>query len=122
MARRPRPLRGTSLTARVMNLACRRKAERLGIDEYSVARLCHDAGLHHSIISRAVAPSPKKGPTRETVMKLAETLEVALDGALEDSFWNAFGYASPRQMAAAQSHVDQAERRESEESQAGDGA
>ena len=114
MARKPQPLKGDSLTARIINLTCHHKAKRLGIEEYTIAQLSHDSRLNHSIILRAVAAHPKEGPTRETVKRLADALEVALDSELEDHFWNAFGYASPRQLAAAQSYVEQVEQQEKE--------
>ena len=112
MARKPQPLKGGRLTARVLNLACRHLAEHLGITEYTTAQLSHDSGINHSVILRAAqfeSQGEKMGPTIQTVKKLADTLKVELDPDLEDSFYNAFGYASPRQLAAARTYVEQQE-------------
>lgn len=126
------------MTARILNLACRHLAAHLGIAEYTTAQLSHDSGINHSVILRAAmfeVPGEgteaqagsatgedlqgerkkgerhreKTGPTIQTVRKLATTLKVELDPSLEDSFYNAFGYASPRQLAAAQTYVEQKE-------------
>ena len=105
MTRKPKPLEGRSLTARIINLAYRFKAQRLGIEEYTLKQLARDSGLSHSVI----AEHTRKGPTIETVKKLAETLEVALNSVLEDRFYNAFGYASPRQTTSVKSYVEQKE-------------
>jgi transcriptional regulator with XRE-family HTH domain len=107
MARKPKPIGGHTLTARIINLACRFKAQRLGVEEYSLAQLERDSGLNHSVILRAVQERTRKGPTLETVKKLAEALEVSLDRELEDRFFNAFGYASPSQVASVRSYVEQ---------------
>jgi len=112
MARKPKPLGGPTLTARMINLACLFKAQRLGQQEYTLVQLEQDSGLSHSVIHRAAAENPRRGPTIQTVRKLAETLEVALDRELEDRFYNAFGYSSPRQEAEVQAYV---ERKEAEE-------
>jgi len=109
VARKSKQLGGHSLTARIIVLASRLKAQRLGVEEYSLAQLERDSGLNHSVILRAVKEDTPKGPTLETVRRLAETLEVSLDGELEDRFYNAFNYASPRQLAAVKSYVEQHE-------------
>lgn len=96
------------MTARIINLACHYKAQRLGIEDYTLAQLERESGLNHSVIRRAVQEHPK-GPTLETVKRLAETLGVAQDSELEDRFYNAFGYASPGQLAAVQPYVEQRE-------------
>jgi Mn-dependent DtxR family transcriptional regulator len=62
----------------------------------------------------AAAEHPRKGPTIETVERLAAILEVSLDRELEDRFYNAFGYASPRQLAAVKSYLEQKEVEEDE--------
>src|SRR2546423_434889 len=110
MARTPKPLGGHTLTARIIQLACRLKAQREGISEYTLKLLELESGLNHSVILRAV----KEGgdPTLETVQKLAQALEVASDPELEDRFYNAFRYASPRQLAAVEPYVEQQEAQE----------
>lgn len=97
------------MTARIINLACRHKAQRSGIGEYTLAQLERDSGLNHSVILRAVQEQTRNGPTHTTVQRLAEALEVSLDRELEDRFYNAFGYASPRQLAAVEPYVEQQE-------------
>src|SRR5216684_86398 len=109
MARKPKPIGGHTLTARIITLACRYKAQRLGIEEYTLAQLERDSGLNHSVILRAVQEQTRKGPTLETVKRLAEALEVSLDSGLEDRFYNAFNYASPGQLAAVKSYLEQKE-------------
>ena len=109
MARKPKQLGGRSLTARIIVLASRLKAQRLGIAEYTLAQLERDSGLNHSVILRAVKENAPKGPTLETVKRLTEALEVTLDSELEDRFYNAFNYASPRQLAEVKPYVEQKE-------------
>jgi transcriptional regulator with XRE-family HTH domain len=109
MARRAKQVGGTTLTARIIILACRAKAQRLRIEEYSLSQLERESGLNHSVIHRAVQERTRKGPTLETVKRLADTLEVSLDGELEDRFFNAFGYASPRQLAAVKPYIERQE-------------
>ena len=109
MARRPKPIGGHTLTARIITLACRYKAQRLGIEEYTLAQLERDSGLNHSVILRAVQEQTRKGPTWETVKRLAETLEVARDSELEERFYNAFNYASPGQHDAVEPYLEQKE-------------
>ena len=95
------------MTARIIQLACKFKAQRDGLQEYTLKQLEEKSKLNHSVILRAV--KEKGNPTLETVQTLATALEVALDPELEDRFYNAFHYASPRQLAAAASYVEQQE-------------
>ena len=109
MGRKPGRIGGETLTARILNLACRLKAQRLGIAEYTLPQLAQDSKINHTVIIRAVGDNPRRGPTLTTVKKLAETLEVSVDSELEDRFYNAFGYASPRQLAEIQPYVEHKE-------------
>jgi hypothetical protein len=103
-------MRRHTVTARIIEIACRLKAKRLGIDDYTIPQLEHDSKLNHSVIIRATQLDQKRGPTLETVKRLAQTLEVALDRELEDKFYNAFGYASPGQLRDVEPYVEQNER------------
>ena len=58
MARKPKQLGGHTLTARIINLACRFKAERLGLAEYTLVQLERESGLNHSVILRATREDP----------------------------------------------------------------
>ena len=98
------------MTARIIQLACRHKARLEGLQEFTLKDLELKSELNHSVILRAVAEGGK--PTLETVQKLANALNVAADPELEDRFYNAFHYASPRQLAAVKPYVEQQEAEE----------
>ena len=111
MARKPKPLGRETLAASVMDLGLHHKAVRVGVQEYSVADLARESGLNHSIIFRALKyqaqsdeNGAKKQPTLPTVKRMAQTLELATDPGLETLFYNAFGYASPAQIANVEAY------------------
>jgi len=111
--RKPRSIRGDTLASRVLDIAFRHKAQRLGIEKYSMARLERESGLAHSMIARAAAYDPEKKmgtqPKVETVERMATTLEVDADPELEDAFYNGFNHASPRQRTHVRTYVEQRE-------------
>jgi transcriptional regulator with XRE-family HTH domain len=110
MGRKPRSIKGETLPSRILDVAFRHKARRLGVEEYSIAQLERDSLLHHSVIARAAEYDPESGkgsqPTLKTVRKLAETLEVSTNPEFEDTFYNAFLYASPRQLSQVRHYVE----------------
>ncbi len=112
MARKPKPLGRKTLASTIVALALRHKAALLGVPEYTVADLERDSGMNHSVIWRAVNFDIRLGearhqPTLQTVQKLAMTLAIETDPLLENNFYNAFGYASPHQVASVEAYVAQ---------------
>lgn len=115
MARKPRPLGRMTLASTIVELALRHKAGITGVPDYTVADLARDSGLNHSVIWRAVnfdirSEEAKHQPTLQTVQKLARTLGIQVDPLLENNFYNAFGYASPHQVASVEAYVSQKEK------------
>ena len=108
--RKARSIRGETLASKILDIAFRHKASRLGIGTYSMAQLERDSGLHHSMIARAAEYDPEhnKGsqPKIETVRKMAAALEVSTSPDLEDAFYNAFDHASPRQRGRVRQYVE----------------
>ncbi|MHB8596762.1 MAG: hypothetical protein ACYDER_08125 [Ktedonobacteraceae bacterium] len=113
MARKPKPLGRDTLAASVMDLALQHKAARLGVREYSIADLGRESEINHSVIFRAIKyqvlstadeNGAKKQPQLLTVKRMAQTLELALAPELETLFYNAFGYASPAQIAQVEAY------------------
>ena len=112
MARKSRSLGRMTLASTIMELALRHKASMMNLTEYTVADLERETNLNHSVIWRAVdfdirREDVKHQPKLETVKKLARTLGIETDPVLENSFYNAFGYASPRQIATVETYVTQ---------------
>lgn len=100
------------MASTIVSLALRHKAASLGVPEYTVADLERDSGLNHSVIWRAInfdirSGEAKHQPTLQTVQKLARTLGIQDDPMLENNFYNAFGYASPHQVASVEAYVAQ---------------
>jgi transcriptional regulator with XRE-family HTH domain len=110
--RKPKRIRGTTLPSRILEIACRHKAKRLGVAEYTISQLVRDSGLTHSIVHRAIREEKTQRPKIETVRRLAEVLEIASDPELEDRFYNALGYPSPRQEAETLAYVEHVEAEE----------
>lgn len=104
--------RSLTVAGRLLEVAMARKAVRLGIKEYTWAQLERESGTSHTSITRAAQSNDPQQPKYETVVKWARALEVALDLEFEDKFYNAFGYASPRQQASVEPYVVQLEQQE----------
>ena len=97
------------MAGRLLEVAMARKAKRLGLTQYTWAQLERESGTSHSSITRAAQSNDPQQPKLETVIKWAQVLEVALDPEFEDKFYNSFGYASPRQLAAVEPYVERQE-------------
>ncbi len=117
MARKAKPLGRDTLAASVMDLALQHKAAHVGMRAYSVADLARESGLNHSVLFRALKyqvqadeSGAKKQPTLPTVKRMAQTLDLALAPELETLFYNAFGYASPQQIAQVEAYFAQQQR------------
>jgi hypothetical protein len=111
MARKPKPLGRETLAASIMDLALQHKAAIVDVQEYSVADLARESVLNHSVIFRALKyqaqsdeNGAKKQPTLPTVKRMAQALELATNPELETLFYNAFGYASPAQIAHVEAY------------------
>ena len=100
-----------SVAGRLLEIACRRKAKRLGMDRYTWAQLAKDSGTSETGISRATRAHNPQMPRYETIVRWWEVLGDD-DLVFQDEFFNAFGYASPHQRAAVEDYVIQLEQQE----------
>ena len=100
------------MNGRLLEIACRRKAKRLGIERYTWAQLAQDSHTSEAGISRATRAHNPQLPRYDTVLKWWEALKNGDDLLFQDEFFNAFGYASPHERAAVGQYVEQLEKQE----------
>lgn len=97
-----------SVAGRILEIACRRKAKRLGIERYTWAQLALDSGTSETAISRAAQQEQVQHPRPETVKKWWDVFSDE-DAEFRRMFFHAFGYAAPDEVEQVGLYVEQLE-------------
>jgi len=90
---------------RYVRLACRLKAQRLGIARYTWTRLAQESGVDRGVITDAVSGASK--PSVEKVWKLIQALDPP--EALAKQICQSLRYCTEREYREAEAAIEQVE-------------